>query len=191
MPSNDITITEKITIDTGVLITLIDAKDRDGHATKILEWVKQGRVQAFVSNRILEPDAKAMRTEGQKALRDFIHENRLRILGSVARFGVSSLDGHDLLGGGRTDRTPTELLRFKVVVGQNPTHFPSGHFGKNLSNHIGDYDALFDHYCDKSDYFITLDSKGYLHRDKRLDYQQELGLNVVSPEEYCFLHPFW
>ena len=111
-------------------------------------------------------------------------ERALRKWRWLFRLGFSRLDGLDKLSGGFTTRNPEEMANFSKIVGKDPTNLPKSSIGNRLSNKIGDYDALRDHYADKREVFITLDTKDYLHITKRAIYFECLGLKIMSPSEF-------
>lgn len=182
---------EKITIDTGVLIVLLEKITGFELIEKIIDWAESEKIMAFVSNRIFEPDTKKMRSEQVSELQEILFNAKVKTIGSLFRFGFSTLDGYDVLSGRKTNRKPDELIKFREVVGQDPTKLNLASVGEKLPNKIGDYDSLFDHYCELRDYFITLDTKDYLHSMKIIEYQEKLDLKIVSPKEYVNLHVEW
>ena len=173
-----------VTLDTGLMLSLLDRTREATAVEKILQWHLEGKVRAYVSNRIFDPDTCDMRDEQRKEMRMIIEKYDIEIIGSGFRLGFSRLDGLDKLSGGFTTRSPEEMANFSKIVGKDPTNLPKSSIGNRLPNKIGDYDALRDHYADKREVFITLDTKDYLHITKRAIYFECLGLKIMSPSEF-------
>lgn len=173
----------RVTLDTCLLITFLDKKQGANLVDTILKLHLGKKIKVFVSNRIFEPDTvenKHRQEQFEKLLRDF----QIEVEGSIFRFDLSSYDGGDVLSGGPSLRSEEEIELFTKIVGSDPTFLHKDSLGKRLSNKLGDYDALMDHYCSKRDVFITLDTKDYLHKNKRSIYEDKLGLIIKSPEEF-------
>ena len=179
-----------VTLDTGLLLALIDGKPTAEHVKTILRWHVNGKIHACVSNRIFDPDTSRMRADQVTELSNILNSNGIPVIGSVARFGISRLDGLDLLSGGPTTRSREEMDEFSKIVGKDPSSLSSFCVGTRISNKIGDYDALRDHFASNRAIFITLDGKDYLHTDKRVTYWNQLHLKIMSPSEFVADHTF-
>jgi hypothetical protein len=177
-------MTKKVTLDTGALICVIDKKPGWEDVEKIMSWHSEGKIQLFVSNRIFEPDTKGMHEDQVAGLEQLLHKYKVKRWGSVYRTGFSSLSGADLLSGAAIRRSIDEMNQFRMIVGPDPTSLRKEQVGSKLSNMIGDYDSLIDHYADRRDVFVTLDTKHYLHKNKREAYQVKLELLIQSPTEF-------
>lgn len=175
---------DKLTLDTGLLIAAIDQKPGFEDVLKICQWHSDKRVEAFVSSRLFHPDSVKMEPSQREEIRNFLHRFGIQIQGNVCRWNVSPLSGSDKLGGVGTTRSKEELQIFRSVVGDDPMQLPQSAIGNRLSNKIGDYDSLFEHFCAKGDVFLTLDKRDYFHRAKLQEYRDKLGLVIMGPDEY-------
>lgn len=173
---------KKLTLDTGVLIQIIDDKPGAKEAKKLLEWHRDSEVEIYVSNRVFEHDTSKMRVAQVEKLRDLLEEFYINIQGASFRLNFSLLSGGDLLDGGLCQRTWEEMARFTVLVGMDPAE--EYRASKTLSNKLGDYDSLLDHFASRRDVFITLDGKHYLDVNRRQRYAEQLGLIIQSPTEF-------
>ena len=91
-----------------------------------------------------------------------------------------------MLSGVHTDKTPEEISAFNRISGGDPITRPTRQ-PKSLNkefNDIGDYDALYDHFCSKRDVFLTKDQKRVFSLDKRAKYRDELNLIIQDPDEF-------
>ncbi len=91
------------------------------------------------------------------------------------------LGSSDFLSDGNVDERKTEFIS---VVGCHPTQKHPDQLGGRASNHIGDYDALMQHYINEIDVFLTYDIHLYFEPNKRRIYQEKLGLKVMSPSAF-------
>ncbi|MCK4604147.1 MAG: hypothetical protein KAU41_05530, partial [Deltaproteobacteria bacterium] len=57
-----------VTLDTCLLISLLDRKDGFQNTIKLLEWHKDKKIEASVSNRLFEPDIVGMDKDQQEDL---------------------------------------------------------------------------------------------------------------------------
>ncbi|MES2040064.1 MAG: hypothetical protein V4495_19790 [Pseudomonadota bacterium] len=171
-----------VTVDTAVLITLIDDKPGASVIRELFKWHKDGKINLFVSNRVFEHDTSKMRAAQVDELRALLSNHNVEIESSGFRTDFSLLSGGDLLNGGSSTRTSEEMSSFTKLVGKDPTEeYPSS---KTISRKLGDYDSLTDHFATNKDVFLTLDTKHYLAMALRQKYQEELGLIILSPEEF-------
>jgi len=166
---------QSITVDTGVWIELLDKKSPEKSAidAELLEECQARRVQVWASSRVLNPDSTKMRELQRVNLTNLLEEHA-QTAPSQFRFDISPFGGPDGFQGRVGER-------FISVVGESPDG--RGQFGKKLHNHIGDYDALRDHFIQRRDLFVTWDNRGFLHTDRRQAYEEQLKLRVRSPEE--------
>lgn len=175
------------TIDTNCLILVIDRKSGYENIEKILNWHRIGKIIIYISNRVFEPDIIKMDFIQQEMISKLLIDYRIDVKGSICRHDISKLDGGDLLDGGFTRRNNEEMKKFRSIVGNDPTLLQKRKIGGKLSNKIGDYDSLLDHFCRENDVFITLDTKDIFHNDRRKKYEEELNLVIKSPEEFIFI----
>ncbi|MFT5259008.1 MAG: hypothetical protein ACI9J2_001980 [Saprospiraceae bacterium] len=180
---------EKLTLDTGLLIKAIEFKEGYESVLKICKWHADGKVLACVSNRLFNPDSVKMQDSQREKIRRLLEEYNIEIMGNLFRLGVSPLSGKDMMSGSSTDRTEQEINEFKSIVGIDPTQLSSRSVGSKLSNKIGDYDSLYEHFCKKRDVFLTFDGKDYFHKNHRSNYQSKLDLMILHPEEYVERNP--
>jgi hypothetical protein len=173
-----------VTLDTCLLISLLDRKDGFQNTIKLLEWHKDKKIEASVSNRLFEPDIVGMDKDQQEDLINILSKYAIVVKGNTLRLDISTLGGKDLLSGPISLRSEDEMSKFKGIVGDDPSSLPSENVGRRLPNKIGDYDSLFEHFCNKRDIFITSDKKDYFHTNKRKDYSAKLGLIIKSPLEF-------
>jgi len=173
---------KKVTMDTGVLINILDAKPGAQDVQELLRWHKEGKIEIYVSNRVFEHDTRKMLQAQVQELQTLLKEYNISIEGAPFRLNFSLLSSRDLLSGGPSIRTPEEMKKFINLVGKDP----SGQFAssKTLSNKLGDYDSLKDHFASGRDVFLTLDKKHYLDVHKRKRYEEQLGLVILSPTEF-------
>lgn len=175
-----------VTLDTGILINLIDGNPGAIEVRELLKWHKDRKIKLFVSNRVFEHDTSKMRTVQVDELRALLNEHAVEIEGASFRVDFSLLSGGDLLSGGPSGRTIDEMSSFTRLVGINPNEeYPTS---ETISNKFGDYDSLRDHFATKKDAFLTLDKRHYLAAQRRQKYEKELGLVILSPAEFLAKH---
>ena len=171
-----------VTLDTVCLLKVLDNSPESEALFEILSWHKLEKIKLYVSNRIFDHDTSKMRAEQIEDLNRLIESYKITVEGSVFRSSFSMSDGRDLLSGGPSLRTSKEIHNFKKLVGEDPAiKYP---LNATLSNKLGDYDSLKDHFCAKRDVFVTLDKKHYLATEMRPKYAQQLGLIILSPLEF-------
>lgn len=171
-----------VTVDTAVLITLIDDKPGASVVRELLKRHKDGKINLFVSNRVFEHDTRKMRVAQVEKLRALLSDHNVEIESSGFRTDFSLLSGGDVLSGGSSERTSEEMFSFTKLVGKDPIEeYPAS---KTISRKLGDYDSLRDHFATKKDVFLTLDTKHYLATELRQKYQKDLGLVILSPAEF-------
>lgn len=176
-----------VTLDTNLFILVI--KERPGHqrVKDILSAHKYGLLSAAISSRLSLPDTVRMHHETKEKLHKLLSNyNITEVNPAMFRWGISVSSGPDLLSGGHTARTPEEILAFRRISGGDPVTRPTRQpmsLDKEF-NDIGDYDALYDHFCSKRDVFLTKDQKGVFSLDKRAKYKDQLNLIVQDPEEF-------
>lgn len=170
------------TLDTGVLILALDDKPGANDVREMLRWHREESLRLYVSNRVFEHDTRRMRAAQVEALHMLLTEFNVDIISATFRFGFSYLSGGDNLSGGPSMRTPKEMERFRKLVGKDPAEeYPSS---KTLSNKLGDYDSLKDHFASGRNFFVTVDTNHYLDVQRRARYAEQLGLLILSPSEF-------
>ena len=176
-----------VTLDTNLFITVI--QERQGHQKirDILTAHKNGLISAGISNRLFQPDTLRMHHDTKEKLHELLSSYDIdEVIPSRFRWGISLLSGLDLMSGGHTARTAEEILAFRRISGGDPVTRPTRQpmsLDKEF-NDIGDYDALYDHFCSKRDVFLTKDQKGVFSLDKRAKYKDQLNIIVQDPEEF-------
>lgn len=163
---------KKVTLDTGSFLVVLDSKPEAQIVLEILSWHKSKKIEVYVSNRIFDHDTTRMREDQVDSLSNLIESHKISVEGPVFRSSFSISDGRDLLSGGPSLSTPEEIRHFKKLVGVDPA--VQHHSSSTLSNKLGDYDSLKDHYCAKRDVFVTMDKKHYLAAEMRPKYAQQL-----------------
>jgi len=169
----------RATLDTGVLILVLDGKPGANDVLKLLQWHREGKLELHVSNRVFEHDTRKMRATQIDELRKLLEEFDIPVEGAAFRFNFSLLSGGDALDGGASVRTSEEMAHFTKLVGKDPAEEYAS--SKTLSNKFGDYDSLKDHFASGRDVFVTIDEKHYLDVHRRERYVEQLGLLILSP----------
>jgi hypothetical protein len=104
------------------------------------------------------------------------------------RWNYSPWNGPDVVLGSLTDyRTGEEIALFREII-KEPTFLNKSQVGNRLSNKIADYDALFNHFVEGRDVFITLDKSDIFAPDKRLLFKEKLGIIILSPRDFVMTH---
>lgn len=184
-----------ITIDTNLWLNWFDhlrgiAPNAHAGAKGIqleqLIWASiSGIVSVWASNRVLCADVDL---EDRGPLRSFLSAGRVRIAGSSVRIGMSPIGGLDALRGRATTRSPSEIAQFRAIAGHEPASRHGFIEHKRLTNKIGDYDSLFDHFCERRDVFITEDRGAPFNPQRRTRFEKELGLLIQSLGEFMSAH---
>lgn len=177
----------RVSLDTAPVLDWLDWRvdgrltDTAQHIDQILAWHSAGRIQAFISNRVFDPDTQRMPTDKVEALKRLLNEHGVDIAPAAFRLDISCLDGGDVLNGPPTRLTLEEMNRFDTMVGPDPTSRPDQ---KSAANRIADWDHLRDHFAAQRDIFITTDRGEYFAKHKRAMYERELGLVIRTPHEF-------
>lgn len=169
-----------VTVDTSVLLDILDHGSNSSFH-KLLQWHDSGKIEIAVSNRVIDPDTWRMGEKQQSELNKLLERHGINICSAPFRWNISKLGGRDVLSGPQSNRSPEDVVKFRKIVGPDPA---VGTPSRKLSNRIGDYDALQQHFMKKRDVFLTLDRRGYFAKQMRETYVRELGLIVQSPEEF-------
>lgn len=173
----------KVTLDTNLWIDLAQLRNGHEHVLTLLEWHKVGKIQIRVSDRFLSTDTVKMTDQERKErILGIFEQYKINTVPSTFRFGISTLSGADLLSGGFTNRTTGEMAIFRDIALVDPSQRK-----KEKSQHVGDFDALYDHFCSYGDVFLTRDNKNIFTDDKRDRFLAELGLQVESPRNFIDL----
>ncbi|MGP8281386.1 MAG: hypothetical protein ACLQT6_01575 [Desulfomonilaceae bacterium] len=175
----------KVTVDTGPWLDLIDERgDEYEYILKMLEWHKQGFIELFATSRILQDTAKkgSPRYNQLRTILDDV--NNITISPCYDRWNYSMWNGPDVVLGSVTDyRTVEEIALFRQLISE-PTTLNKSQVGNRLSNKIGDYNTLFNHFEKGRDVLITLDKRDLFAPDKRLLYKERLGIVILSPRDF-------
>lgn len=147
---------------------------------------QEKNIKIYSSSRIFNYDFTRKFSEQIDEIKEIM--DRLGVETTSSPFSFGSVNDSKTVGSAFGDgdffssigSSEDETL-FQKIVGQRPQS--RVHFCKNLPNHIGDYDALEQHYLNGYDAFITYDKKGFLHVKEREKYKRELGLHIFSPDE--------
>ncbi len=173
-----------VTVDHNVWIDWLDQKRSHEYVNKIVEWHKQKRLELWAVSRG-EQDAKAHKSKDQwdHLLRRF-KENNISVSACPARLSFSArFGGPDVLSGLKSLRTTEELEEFYKLV-PNPIALNQAQIGDKMSNKLGDYDCLTNHFSQKRDVFLTLEKRDIFLVRKRDLYKDKLGLIILSPQEF-------
>lgn len=78
------------TLDAGLFLSVLDKTGDAVVIEEILQWNLDGKIQAYVSNRIFDPDTWNMRVEQREEMRKIMEKYHVNILGlySVLVFPV-------------------------------------------------------------------------------------------------------
>lgn len=172
-----------VTIDTCVWISLKVERIKP-IIYQILKCCAKKAVNIYVSNRFENYDSVEMDTITKKLIRETMKEYSVQKesapfrLGSVNNsFGSRFGDRDFLVSIKETEKEE----KFVSVFGLEPMKLSTKQTGKKISNWIGDYDALKQHYLKGRDLFITLDTKIYFSDEKRLIAKNKLNLIILDP----------
>ncbi|WP_337072618.1 hypothetical protein [Aeromonas veronii] len=176
-----------ITIDACVWINYLDKKPNFVDSIqRMFDVCLEKNIKMFSSSRVFNYDTTIQDREQVDEIRKIM--DRLGVENTPSPFSFGFSNDPKNVGSAFNDGdffsingSSEDELIFQDVVGQRPQSFVQ--YGKNLANHISDYDALEQHYLQGYDAFITYDMKGVFHVKKREDYKKKLNLNVLSPDE--------
>ena len=192
----------EVTLDTGVLLDLLDEKGSFHFVKQMIKWHQEGYIELLASSRVFDHDTtgqkilkrrgskfqtgKKMSPERQDRFQQLVRDHGITIVHSPWRSRISHLNGRDVLDGLTIKRSPEEMDHFYNIVASDgdPADLHPSKVGNRLENKIGDFDALRNHFAFKRDVFVTLDRSDYLDTEKRDQYEKELGLTIQSPEEF-------
>ena len=170
------------------MLALINKEEGHEKIQNILDLCREGKIKAYVSNRIFDPDSWKMPESEKIKVKELIKEYNITIEGSCFRWGFSRYSDRDKLSGSATTRSKQEMELFRSIAGQEPASRLTGSNkpSKDFPNKIGDYDALYDHFCSKRDVFLVIDRKKTSSDDKRKKYEGELAFFVKGPKDFEF-----
>lgn len=180
---------QSVTIDTCVWNKYIDNRAEKPEIQALFEACKEREIKIYASSRVFSFDTTTQNPEQTQQIKELMQSIGAQvtpapfILGDVndPKNTGSSFGGTDFLA----DFYSSERERaFIAEVGRHPTKNHPSQLGNKASNHIGDYDALLQHYMNNFDAFVTYDTHLYLAPAKRAAYKKNLGLTVMSPAEF-------
>jgi len=180
---------QSVTIDTCVWNKYIDNRTEKSEIQALLNACKDQGIKIYASSRVFSFDTTTQNPEQTQQIKELMQSIGAQvtpapfILGDVddPKNTGSSFGGTDFLAdfhSGKRERA------FIAEVGCHPTKNHPSQLGKKASNHIGDYDALLQHYMNNFDVFVTYDTHLYLAPAKRANYKKNLGLSVMNPAEF-------
>lgn len=172
----------ELTLDTCVLIVLLDNKPGSEDVQKLLNLHNKQKIKLYISNRVFEHDTRKMHDEQKSKLYNILEENKIEIMGNKFRLSFSELSGKDLASGCKSVRTMEQMNHFAKLVGRDPIiQYLSS---RTISNKLGDHDSLEEHFASGRDVFVTYDNKHYFDMHNRKQYAEELGLIIQTPAEF-------
>ncbi len=191
-----------VTVDTVVWIKYFSNYDEKSEIQAMFEVCQQRNIKIYRSSRVSNFDTTTKDPTQTEHMRNAI--SFLGALETPAPFILADQDDPKKTGsvlGDRNDPQKPESMfgtsdflsdlniderevEFISIVGCHPTKKNPAELGSKLSNHIGDYDALMQHYLNDFGVFLTYDTHLYFTHEKRLIYQEKLGLKVMSPSEF-------
>ena len=172
-----------ITVDTCVWIALESERERQ-LICDLLNLCDRKCVQIYVSSRIMNFDSVKMDGPSRERLMIALKLHNVKIESAPFRFGGinenfgSRFGDGDFLSSATADK---DELAFEDIFGKEPMQLPREELGAKVSNWIGDYDVLKQHYLNKRDIFVTLDTKVYFSEDKRRRAKEKLNLEIADP----------
>ncbi len=175
------------TVDTNVWIKYIDNSPKKPEIQALFDACLEREINIYASSRVFSFDTTTQRPEQTQHIRQVIFDLGASItpapfiLGDLNDPKGSMLGSSDFLSGLNVDERETAFIS---VVGCHPTKKHPSELGKKASNHIGDYDALMQHYINDFGVFLTYDKHLYFEPKNRLIYKEKLGLNVMDPSDF-------
>ena len=173
----------ELTLDTCVLIVLLDNKPGSEDVQKLLNLHNKQKIKLYISNRVFEHDTTDMSDEQKCKLHNILKQNKIEITGNKFRLCFSELSGGDLASGCNSVRTAAQMKHFAKLVGRDPI-IQYSFSCPTISNKFGDHDSLEEHFASGRDVFVTYDKKHYFAINRRKQYAEELGLIIQTPAEF-------
>jgi len=175
----------EITIDTSVWIDLIKKTANFDQIDKLLKLCNEKFIQIYISSRVINYDIVEMPDDQKEEFEKII--TNYNILIDPAPFRLSSEKSKRGSRFGDKDffislATSEEEKKFIKVFGNDPIRFPEKEVGNRLSNWIGDYDSLKQHFLNKRTIYVTFDTKLYFSIQKRNEAKKELNIIITDPE---------
>ena len=175
-----------VTVDTTAWVDWLDKKGSYIYVDRMVDWHDQGLIRLFGVTRI-QLDTFLMDSSQKEELERLFRIHKIELSSSPFRIGISTLGGPDTLSGSMTKiRSNDEVIAFCRLIKEPTTLHPS-QVGNKIGNKIGDYDALRDHFKNGRDFFVTCDTKDYFQPKYRQTLKNELGVTILSPEEFVNL----
>ncbi len=191
-----------VTVDTVVWIKYLGDYAEKPQIQDMLEVCRQRNIKIYTSSRAFNFDTTTKDPKQTEQMRNVI--SNLGALETPAPFILADQNDPKKTGSVLGDRNDTQKTgsmlgttdflsdlnidereaEFISVVGCHPTKKNPAELGSKASNHIGDYDALRQHYINDFGVFLTYDTHLYFTHEKRLIYKEKLGLIVMSPSEF-------
>jgi hypothetical protein len=149
----------------------------------MLDWHKNKLFELWNTSRVVQ-DSAGMDSGQSANLQRLFKDYAIRMSSCPLRWNYSRWNGPDVFPGPATEHRPLQqIIEFRKLIPE-PTSLPKDQIGNRLSNKLGDYDALKDHYEKNRDVFVTLDRHDIFHVNKRPLYKQKLGLIILDPREF-------
>ena len=180
-----------VTVDTSVWIAWINRQVGFDDVSKLLEWHKKNFLELWNTSRVLQ-DTAGMDTKQSESLQALFEEYGIQLSPCPARYNYSVWNGPDIYAGSSIEkRSAEEIIKFRKMIPE-PTSLSKDQIGNKLSNKLGDYDALKNHYEKNRDVFLTRDKRDIFHKNKRPLYRAELGLIILDPADFIVeYHSYW
>ncbi|HNP96981.1 MAG TPA: hypothetical protein PKJ63_15180 [Cyclobacteriaceae bacterium] len=177
------------TVDTVVWIKYVSNYAEKPEIQAMFDACLERKIKLYTSSRVFSFDTTTQNPEQTQHIRQVAADLGVSITPAPFILGDlndqkgtgSMLGSSDYLADHNVDERETKFIS---VVGCHPTQKHPAQLGGRESNHIGDYDALLQHYMNEFDVFLTYDKHLYFEPSNRRKYQEKLGLKVMSPSEF-------
>jgi hypothetical protein len=165
----------KITIDTNCVVGLFDTKSETATSRdelrELMRYALSGVIELCVTTRVEVDFGRDKDAERRDEMMNLVA--MLPVIGTIARWDVSSWDSGDVMVDEKSDQLSDEVQRI-VFPGLTPKK--SGKY----ANKVADIDHLVGHTLSGRDVFVT-DDGAILRRYREL--QDAIGILVMSPAE--------
>jgi hypothetical protein len=164
----------KITIDTNCVVGLFDTKSQTATSTAelqaLMRYALSSVIELSITTRV---EVDFGRDDDIQRREEILQQIRMfPIIGTVAQFDVSMLDGGDVAVRSKHHHLTKEVQRI-VSPGLTPTN-------KRFANKVGDIEHLAAHKLNGRDVFVT-DDKGILRCFVQL--RDAVGILVMNPTD--------
>lgn len=165
----------KITLDNNCIINLLDVNSSTATSvdelSEIVSLALSGVADIAITTRV-EADLENDKDADRKAA--FLKQVQMfPVIGTVARYGTSKLDGGDVYASDDSERLADDIQKIVFPGGLNKE-------SSNYDNKLNDIDHLVGHAINQRDVFVT-DDKAMLRKSAEL--KRAPGIVVMSPVE--------